>query len=110
MKAAKERLKNVQIFCKKSLDFTPDYSLYVIWYEEREGMRMCDVKMGYVVELQKKEGFFEGYGEVQKVLMKGEKLAEFLTHKVSYFVISARSVNIPEYQVNHPDDELEEWV
>lgn len=54
--------------------------------------------------------FFEGYGEVQKVLMKGEKLVELLTHKVSYFVISARSVNIPEYQVNHPDDELEEWV
>lgn len=87
-----------------------DVQLYVIWYEEREGMRMCDIKMGYVVELQKKEGFFEGYGEVQKVLMKGEKLAELLTHKASYFVISARSVNIPEYQVNHPDDELEEWV
>lgn len=77
--------------------------------EEREGMKMCDVRMGYVVELQKKEGFFEGYGKVQNVLMKGEKLAELLTHKASYFVISAKSVNIPEYQANH-DEKLEEWV
>lgn len=70
---------------------------------------MCEVRMGYVVELQKKEGFFEEYGEVQKVLMRGEKLAELLTHKVSYYIISAKSVNIPEYQMNH-DEKLEEWV
>lgn len=70
---------------------------------------MCDVRMGYVVELQKKQGFLDKYGEVQKVLMKGEKLAELLTHKASYFIISARSVNIPEYQINH-DEKLEEWV
>lgn len=31
---------------------------------------MCEVRMGYVVELQKKDGFFEEYGEVQKVLMR----------------------------------------
>lgn len=71
-------------------------------------MRMCEVRMGYVVELQKKDGFFEEYGEVQKVLMRGEKLAELLAHKVSYYVISAKSVNIPEYQMNH--EKLEEWV
>lgn len=70
---------------------------------------MCEVRMGYVVELQKKEGFFEEYGEVQKVLMRGEKLAELLTHKVSYYIISAKSVNIPEYQMNH-GEKLEEWV
>lgn len=45
--------------------------MVLICYEEGEG---CEVRMGYVVELQKKKGFFEEYGEVQKVLMRGEKL------------------------------------
>ena len=70
---------------------------------------MCDVEMGYVVELCKKKGLFESYGEVRKVLMKGGKLAELLSHKTGYFIISARSVDIPEYRLNH-DEKLEEWV
>lgn len=64
-------------------------------------------KMGYLVELKKKNGFFEGYGELQKVLMSQQKLAEILA-KATYFVISAVSVNITEYQLNH-DEKLEEW-
>lgn len=72
-------------------------------------MKMSNVKMGYVVELKKKEGFFAGYGELQKVLMTGEKLSELLT-KVSYYVISAKSVNIPEYQLDHLDDDIEVWL
>lgn len=64
-------------------------------------------KMGYLVELKKKNGFFEGYGELQKVLMSQQRLAEILS-KATYFVISAVSVNITEYQLNH-DEKLEEW-
>lgn len=72
-------------------------------------MIMFGLKMGYVVEFKKKEGFFDGYGELQKVLMTGEKLAELLT-QVRYYVISAKSVNIPEYQVDHSDDGIEVWL
>lgn len=72
-------------------------------------MEMSNIKMGYVVELKTKEGFFSGYGKLQKVLMTGEKLAELLT-QVRYYVISAKSVNIPEYQVDHSDDEIEVWL
>lgn len=72
-------------------------------------MKMSNVLMGYVVEFKKKEGFFDGYGNLQKVLMTGEKLSELLT-QVRYYVISAKSVNIPEYQVDHPDDEIEVWL
>jgi len=64
--------------------------------------------MGYLVELKRKNGFFEPYGEMQKVLMSGEKLAELLLNKPSYYVISAGSVNIAEYQLNH-DQKLEVW-
>lgn len=64
--------------------------------------------MGYLVELKKKNGFFEPYGDMQKVLMSGEKLAELLLNKPSYYVISARSTNIAEYQLNH-NPELEVW-
>lgn len=82
-----------------------------IWYEEeeREGIEMSVQlgKMGYLVELKKKNGFFEGYGELQKVLMSQQRLAEILS-KATYFVISAVSVNITEYQLNH-DEKLEEW-
>lgn len=70
---------------------------------------MSNVKMGYVVDLKMKEGFFSGYGELRKVLMTSEKLAELLT-QVRYYVISAKSVNIPEYQLDHPDDEIELWL
>lgn len=72
-------------------------------------MIMFGLKMGYVVEFKKKEGFFDGYGKLQKVLMTGEKLAELLT-QVRYYVISAKSVNIPEYQVDHSDDGIEVWL
>ncbi len=82
--------------------------MVLICYEEREGMKMCEAKMGYVVELKKKNGFFEDYGESKKVLMSSGKLAEVLTKKATYYVISAISVNITEYQLNH-DDKLEEW-
>ncbi|MDE7432213.1 MAG: hypothetical protein K2N34_09915 [Lachnospiraceae bacterium] len=64
--------------------------------------------MGYLVEFKKKNGFFEPYGDMQKVLMSNKKLAELLTQKACYYVISARSVNVPEYQLNH-DEKLEEW-
>ena len=72
---------------------------------------MNDVRMGYLVELHKKNGLFGEYRDAQKVLMRGEKLAELLTdyNKFIYFIISATSVDIPEYQLNH-DEKLEEWI
>lgn len=82
-----------------------------IWYEEeeREGIEMSVQlgKMGYLVEFKKKDGFFEEYGELQKVLMSGQKLSEILV-KMNYYVITAVSVNMTEYQLNH-DEKLEEW-
>lgn len=96
------RLTQLQIGC----------IMVVICYEEeeREGVRMSVQigKMGYLVELKKKNGFFEEYGELQRILMSGQRLAEILTKKATYFVISAVSVNITEYQLNH-DEKLEEW-
>lgn len=70
---------------------------------------MADFYMGYLVELKEKRGFFEDYGDLQKVLCSGEKLAELLIKKASYYVISARIVNVSEYQMNHPEEKLEEW-
>lgn len=69
---------------------------------------MSDVRMGYLVKFKKKDGVFGAYGEEQRVLMSNEKLAELLTKRVSYYVFSAVSVNVPEYQANH-DEKLEEW-
>lgn len=65
------------------------------------------MRNGYLVELKKKEGFFEPYGELQKVLMSNKKLAELLT-KSCYYIISAKNVDIIEYQSN-ADEKLEEW-
>lgn len=76
--------------------------------ESRNQERNTGKMMGYLVELKKKNGFFEPYGEMQKVLMSSEKLAELLLNKPSYYVISARSVDIEEYQLNH-DPKLEVW-
>ena len=77
--------------------------------EGRKKVYMADFYMGYLVELKKKRGFFEDYGELQKVLCSREKLAELLTKNVSYHIISARIVNVREYQMNHPEEQLEEW-
>lgn len=78
--------------------------------KRKEGIEMSVQlgKMGYLVELKKKDGFFAEYGESQKVLMSQQKLAEILTKRASYYVISAISVNITEYQLNH-EEKLEEW-
>lgn len=70
---------------------------------------MTDFYMGYLVELQEKRGFFEDYGDHQNVLCSGEKLAELLIKRASYYVISARIVNVNEYHMNHPEEKLEEW-
>lgn len=59
---------------------------------------MCNVRMGYLVELSEKKGFFEPYGEEQKFLMTASTLAEVLAKKPRIYIISAKSVNMEDHK------------
>ena len=65
------------------------------------------MRIGYLVELSEKKGFFEPYGKSKKVLMSNKKLAELLTNPC-YHIMTANNVLVDEYQMNH-DEKLEEW-
>lgn len=68
---------------------------------------MSNIKMGYLAEFKYKNGFFEDYGKLQEVLCSREALAELLIKHSCIHVVSARSVNVAEYQANH-DNKLPE--
>lgn len=63
--------------------------------------------MGYLIEYTVRENFFDEYGETKKAICTQEMLGHILQLKPFYIVWNAHLINISEYKINHPEENLE---
>jgi hypothetical protein len=68
--------------------------------------------MGYLVEYKHKTSLFfqqkpgDNFSKLQKALLEQEKLVEMLQRPLSYMVISVFLVDIEQYILNHPEENI----
>lgn len=69
------------------------------------------MRFGYLVEVSKKkmrkDSFLSESGPSEKVICSDKKLVEMIQRRYTYTVWSARWINVDEYLVNHPGEEIE---
>lgn len=64
------------------------------------------MRTGYLIEYGEKKGFFEGIGARQRVIVTDTKLIEMLQSKARYVIWNATWINIDEYIINHPGEDI----
>lgn len=66
------------------------------------------MRVGYIIEYSKKKGIFETFEDRKKAFCTQEHLAYILQDKINYTIWNAHWTNYDEYQMNHPNEKLEE--
>jgi len=73
------------------------------------------MRIGYLVEYSEKTSLFfqkepgDNISERKEVICSKSKLIELLQNESKYIIWNTRWVNADDYQLNHPDNRLEEW-